>query len=295
MARGIRGAALARWVAAWQGSAQRRSSRGRSRLGTPAELGAARDSDACGSQGRFRPPYLGVIGKVPARTLAAEPERSSDGCRLRHVPGVERVRSAVAARPRRASVGAFQRSATSTTRPRHTGEASRSRLGIRPIRRIARARVHAARPGSHLGGPIRAGEALASAAHPDSSNARTSFGQGARASMLAPLLPRGRHRRGEHERARCARWTPGTSPVRSVLLKRAGAAAAADQLEGVSRRDERNRETTVMSRIEPCALIATRRLPVARPGTLRRAVSSMGRPTRSMSSLPATTRTRFAP
>ncbi len=31
------------------------------------------------------------------------------------------------------------------------------------------------------------------------------------------------------------------------MLKSAGAAAAADQLEGVGRRDERNRETTVMS------------------------------------------------
>ena len=38
-----------------------------------------------------------------------------------------------------------------------------------------------------------------------------------------------------------------TSPTRSACLKGAGASAAADQLEGVSRRDERNRETTVMS------------------------------------------------
>ena len=93
---------------------------------------------------------------------------------------------------------------------------------------------------------IRAGEALASAAHPDSSNAANEFWDKEAASMLAPLL---------HAAAisgecmsELVRWLDARDFTGAIgVLKGVGASAAADQLEGVSRRDERNRETTVMS------------------------------------------------
>jgi type IV secretion system protein VirD4 len=101
-------------------------------------------------------------------------------------------------------------------------------------------------PARTWSGAIRAGEALASAAHPDQANAANEFWDKEAASMLAPLL---------HA---CALRGSGMSELVRWLdarhfndalkaLKQAGADAAADQLEGVGRRDERNRETTVMS------------------------------------------------
>jgi type IV secretory pathway TraG/TraD family ATPase VirD4 len=95
-------------------------------------------------------------------------------------------------------------------------------------------------------GAIRAGEALASAAHPDSSNAANEFWDKEAASMLAPLLHAAAIA-GE-SMSELVRWLDARDFTDAIShLKGAGASAAADQLEGVSRRDERNRETTVMS------------------------------------------------
>ncbi len=95
-------------------------------------------------------------------------------------------------------------------------------------------------------GAIRAGEALASAAHPDSSNAANEFWDKEAASMLAPLLHAAAIA-GE-SMSELVRWLDARDFTDAIsCLKGAGASAAADQLEGVSRRDERNRETTVMS------------------------------------------------
>ncbi len=95
-------------------------------------------------------------------------------------------------------------------------------------------------------GAIRAGEALASAAHPDQANAANEFWDKEAASMLAPLL-----HAAVLERAgitQVLRWLDARDLGDAVeILKCNGADAAADQLEGVARRDERNRETTVMS------------------------------------------------
>jgi type IV secretory pathway TraG/TraD family ATPase VirD4 len=101
-------------------------------------------------------------------------------------------------------------------------------------------------PARTWAGAIRVGEALASAAHPDQANAANEFWDKEAASMLAPLL---------HAAALCGaevaqlvRWLDTRSFTEAAMvLKRGGASAAADQLEGVGRRDERNRETTVMS------------------------------------------------
>jgi type IV secretory pathway TraG/TraD family ATPase VirD4 len=95
-------------------------------------------------------------------------------------------------------------------------------------------------------GAIRAGEALASAAHPDQTNAANEFWDKEAASMLAPLL---------HAAATAGagmsdviHWLDTRSLSEPIgVLKAAGSDAAADQLEGIGRRDERNRETTVMS------------------------------------------------
>jgi type IV secretion system protein VirD4 len=101
-------------------------------------------------------------------------------------------------------------------------------------------------PAATWAGAIRAGEALASAAHPDQANAANEFWDKEAASMLAPLL----HAcaLAGADMSELVRWLDARHFTDAVsVLKRAGASAAADQLEGVGRRDERNRETTVMS------------------------------------------------
>jgi type IV secretion system protein VirD4 len=95
-------------------------------------------------------------------------------------------------------------------------------------------------------GAIRAGEALASAAHPDASNAANEFWDKEAASMLAPLLHAAAT--SGQDMSELVRWLDARDFTDAIaVLQTSGAAAAADQLEGVSRRDERNRETTVMS------------------------------------------------
>lgn len=95
-------------------------------------------------------------------------------------------------------------------------------------------------------GAIRTGEALASAAHPDQANAANEFWDKEAASMLAPLL----HAAvlAGAGMSELVSWLDARDFSGAITaLKRFGAEAAADLLEGVERRDERNRETTVMS------------------------------------------------
>jgi type IV secretion system protein VirD4 len=101
-------------------------------------------------------------------------------------------------------------------------------------------------PAATWPGAIRAGEALASAAHPDQANAANEFWDKEAASMLAPLLHAAAL--AGAEMSELVRWLDARHFADAIAtLKRAGASAAADQMEGVGRRDERNRETTVMS------------------------------------------------
>ncbi|HEX3509815.1 MAG TPA: type IV secretory system conjugative DNA transfer family protein [Solirubrobacteraceae bacterium] len=101
-------------------------------------------------------------------------------------------------------------------------------------------------PASSWDGAIRTGEALASAAHPDQTNAANEFWDKEAASMLAPLLHAAAA--GGLGMDRLIHWLDTRSFIEAVrTLKSIGAHAAADQLEGIERRDERNRETTVMS------------------------------------------------
>lgn len=101
-------------------------------------------------------------------------------------------------------------------------------------------------PALSWAGALRAGEALASAAHPDQANAANEFWDKEAASMLAPLLHAGALAAvGMDEVIRWLDAREFQEPV--CILEAAGAASAAEQLLGVGRRDERNRETTVMS------------------------------------------------
>jgi type IV secretion system protein VirD4 len=101
-------------------------------------------------------------------------------------------------------------------------------------------------PARSWAGAIRAAEALASAAHPDQANAANEFWDKEAASMLAPLLHAAAL--AGAGMAELVRWLDTRSFAKPVgILGRARAGAAANQLEGVGRRDERNRETTVMS------------------------------------------------
>ena len=190
-------------------------------------------------------PYLGVIGRVPARTLAAEAE----------------VQPMVVAPPRSGKSSGFvvpwlldhdgpalvlstKRDVYDATAPYRRGLGrvwvydpfgDQSSAGFTPLV-----------PARTWPGAIRASEALASAAHPDQANAANEFWDKEAASMLAPLL---------HAASLCGqnmselvRWLDARHFIDAIaVLKRSGAWAAADQLEGVERRDERNRETTVMS------------------------------------------------
>jgi type IV secretory pathway TraG/TraD family ATPase VirD4 len=190
-------------------------------------------------------PYLGMIGRRPPRTLAAEPEvqpmvvspprvGKSSGYVIPWLldhPGPALALSTKldtydATAPYRRGLGAVW-----VYDPFGNGRSA----GFSPLV-----------PARTWSGALRAGEALASAAHPDQANAANEFWDKEAASMLAPLL---------HAAALAAvgmaevvRWLDArdfSDPLN--ILKNAGAGAAADQLEGVGRRDERNRETTVMS------------------------------------------------
>jgi type IV secretion system protein VirD4 len=190
-------------------------------------------------------PYLGMIGKAPARTLAAEPE----------------VQPMVVAPPRSGKSSGFvvpwlldhdgPALVLSTKRDIYDATAPYRRgLGrvwvYDPFGDRASAGFTPLVPARTWAGAIRAGEALASAAHPDSSNAANEFWDKEAASMLAPLLHAAAIA-GE-SMSELVRWLDARDFTGAIdYLKGAGASAAADQLEGVSRRDERNRETTVMS------------------------------------------------
>ena len=190
-------------------------------------------------------PYLGLIGRVPARMLAAEPE----------------IQPMVVAPPRSGKSSGFvvpwllehrgPALVLSTKRDIYDATAPLRRgLGrvwvYDPFGDRASAGFTPLIPARSWPGAIRAGEALASAAHPDSSNAANEFWDKEAASMLAPLLHAAAI--SGQSMSELVRWLDARDFTDAIAcLKAAGASAASDQLEGVSRRDERNRETTVMS------------------------------------------------
>jgi type IV secretion system protein VirD4 len=190
-------------------------------------------------------PYLGVIGNAPARTLAAELE----------------VQPMVVAPPRAGKSSGFvvpwlldhdgPALVLSTKRDIYQATAPLRRSCGRvwvydPFGTTASAGFTPLVPAATWSGAIRTGAALASAAQPDQSNAATEFWDKEAASMLAPLL-HAAALAGEDMRE-LLRWLDTRAfqePMRT--LNDAGAMTATDQLVGVERRDERNRETTVMS------------------------------------------------
>jgi type IV secretory pathway TraG/TraD family ATPase VirD4 len=190
-------------------------------------------------------PYLGVIGKAPPRTLAAEPE----------------VQPMVVSPPRVGKSSGYVIPwlldhdgpvlALSTKLDTYNATAAyRRSLGrvwvYDPFGDAPSAGFSPLVPARTWSGALRAGEALASAAHPDQANAANEFWDKEAASMLAPLL-HAAALAGE-SMSEVVRWLDARDfQIALSALKRAGASAAADQLEGVGRRDERNRETTVMS------------------------------------------------
>ncbi len=191
-------------------------------------------------------PYLGVIGRVPARTLAAEPE----------------VQPMVVAPPRSGKSSGFvvpwlldhdgpalvlstKRDIYDATAPYRRGI---GRVWVYdPFGDRSERRVHAAGAGTHLAGrDPRRRSAWPQRRTPISSNAANEFWDKEAASMLAPLLHAAAI--AQESMSELVRWLDARDFTGAIgVLKGAGAAAAADQLEGVSRRDERNRETTVMS------------------------------------------------
>ena len=190
-------------------------------------------------------PYLGIIGRLPARMLAAEPE----------------VQPMVVSPPRVGKSSGYvipwlldhdgPALALSTKLDTYNATAPyRRSLGrvwvYDPFGDGPSAGFSPLVPARTWSGALRAGEALASAAHPDQANAANEFWDKEAASMLAPLL-HAAALAGE-DMDEVVRWLD-TRDFQGALsvLKRTGASAAGDQLEGVGRRDERNRETTVMS------------------------------------------------
>jgi type IV secretion system protein VirD4 len=190
-------------------------------------------------------PYLGIVGRLPSRMLAAETD----------------VQPMVIAPPRAGKSTGFvvpwlldhdgPALVLSTKRDIYDATVEYRRRAGRvwiydPFGDKRSAGFTPLIPARAWAGAIRAGEALASAAHPDQANAANEFWDKEAASMLAPLL---------HAAAIAGEkitdvvsWLDArdfTEPI--ATLKSSGGGAAAEQLEGVERRDERNRETTVMS------------------------------------------------
>jgi type IV secretion system protein VirD4 len=190
-------------------------------------------------------PYLGIIGRMPRRLLAAETE----------------VQPMVIAPPRAGKSSGYvipwlldhdgPALVLSTKRDVYDATAAhRRKLGrvwvYDPFGDEASAGFTPLVPARTWPGAIRTGEALASAAHPDASNAANEFWDKEAASMLAPLLHAAAL--AGHGMSELVRWLDARDFTDAIaVLNGTRASAAADQLEGVSRRDERNRETTVMS------------------------------------------------
>jgi type IV secretion system protein VirD4 len=208
--------------------------------GTPADLRRLWvDGPAAGR------PYLGRVGKGAGRMLAAELE----------------VQPMIVAPPRAGKSSGFvvpwllehdgPALVLSTKRDIYEATAPlRRSLGrvwvYDPFGDPASAGFTPLVPARTWAGAIAAGEALASAAHPDQANAANEFWDKEAAAMLAPLLHaaalRGA-RMGE-----LVGWLDRRDySLATETLSASGATAAAEQLQGVGRRDERNRETTVMS------------------------------------------------
>jgi type IV secretion system protein VirD4 len=190
-------------------------------------------------------PYLGVIGKGRGRMLAAEVE----------------VQPMVVAPPRAGKSSGFvvpwlldhdgPALVLSTKRDVYDATAPyRRSLGhvsvYDPFGDEGSASFTPLTPALTWPGAIGAGEALASAAYPDHSSGANEYWDKEAASMLAPLL---------HAAAvagagmgELVRWLDAREFTHAAsLLTDAGAPAATEQLKGIGRRDERNRETTVMS------------------------------------------------
>jgi len=210
-------------------------------------------------------PYLGVTGGLRRRMLAAEPE----------------VQPMVVAPPRAGKSSGYvvpwlldhdgPALVLSTKRDVYDASAPHRRaLGdvsvYDPFGDDGSAAFTPLIPARTWAGALRAGEALASAAHPDQANAANEFWDKEAASMLAPLL----HAAAITDAGidELLRWLDARDFREAItVLKQSGAAPAADQLEGVERRDERNRETTVMSALN---LLRAYRYPqLAAPATGR--------------------------
>jgi len=190
-------------------------------------------------------PYLGMIGRPPGRMLAAEVE----------------VQPMVVAPPRAGKSSGFvvpwlldhdgPALVLSTKRDVYEASAAhRRRLGrvwvYDPFGDPDSAAFTPLIPAGSWAGAIRAGEALASAAHAEQANAATEFWDKEAASMLAPLLHAAALARLQITDV--VRWLDARDLTDAIkILEGHDASAASDQLKGVERRDERNRETTVMS------------------------------------------------
>ena len=190
-------------------------------------------------------PYLGTIGRFPERMLAAETE----------------VQPMLIAPPRAGKSSGFvvpwlldhdgPALVLSTKRDIYEASATRrGRLGrvwiYDPFGDPDSAAFTPLIPAASWPGAIRSGEALASAAHPDQTNAANEFWDKEAASMLAPLLHAAALARLQITDV--VRWLDARDLTHAIkILETHDASAASDQLKGVDRRDERNRETTVMS------------------------------------------------
>jgi type IV secretion system protein VirD4 len=190
-------------------------------------------------------PYLGVIGRLPLRMLAAEVE----------------VQPMIVAPPRVGKSTGYVvpwlldhdgpvLALSTKLDTYHSTAPYRRGIGrvwvYDPFGEKPSAGFSPLVPARTWAGAIRAGEALASAAHPDQANAANEFWDKEAATLLAPLL-HAATLAGEGM-SELVRWLDARDfQVAVSVLQSVGASAAADQLEGVGRRDERNRETTVMS------------------------------------------------
>jgi len=192
-------------------------------------------------------PYLGWTGRAPARMLAAEPE----------------VQPLVVAPPRAGKSTGFvipwlfdhdgPALVLSTKRDVYDATVThRQRLGrvwvYDPFGAGDSAGFTPLAAAREWTDALRTGEALAGAAHADEASAASRWWDQEASTLIAPLLHAAALRGEAMDRVLAWLDTRDFEPARQTLLA-AGVGEAWEVLEGVARRDPRNRETTVMSAV----------------------------------------------
>ncbi len=271
-----------------------RAARPRPRLGGAAHMGAPSDLRRLWVERPGLGPTVPRHHRTLSRTDARRRDRgAADGHRATARRQVKWVRRAVAARPRRARARAVHQARhlrrDRRTPPSHSGASGSTTRSATPTAPRSR------RWSPPTAGPARSGPARRSRPPrtPTRPTPRMSSGTRRPQACSHPCCtpPRSHACRSPT----LVRWLDARDFSDAIsLLETHGASAASDQLEGVDRRDERNRETTVMSALNLLRAYRHPQLTDTPASELTPTPFLTGKRARSTSSPPGTTRSCFA-